>query len=205
MGSINIVNFRRRRKENLIKVAGGKCNICGYNKVNSALEFHHIDSKNKKYGISQTGNCHSLEEDLEEISKCILVCANCHREIHENLYSTEELLAYKVFDEKIATNLIQERNDKFNKKEYFCIKCGEKISGQGTTNLCKKCQGKETRLVERPTREELKNLIKTTPFTKIAEKYGVTDNAIRKWCDSYNLPRKKKDIDSYTDEEWEKI
>jgi hypothetical protein len=34
---------------------------------------------------------------------------------------------------------------------------------------------------------------------------GVTDNAVRKWCDKYKLPRKVSEIKNYTDEEWEKI
>lgn len=61
------------------------------------------------------------------------------------------------------------------------------------------------RTIERPSRDELKKLIRTKPFTQIAEIYGVSDNAIRKWCDFEKLPRKKKDINSYSDEEWEKI
>ena len=40
------------------------------------------------------------------------------------------------------------------------------------------------------------------PFTTIGDKYGKTDNAIRKWCDKYSLPRKKSDINKFTDEEW---
>ena len=40
------------------------------------------------------------------------------------------------------------------------------------------------------------------PFTTIANQFGVSDNAIRKWCDKFNLPRKKIDINNYSDEEW---
>lgn len=48
-------------------------------------------------------------------------------------------------------------------------------------------------------------MIKEFPFTKIGEEYGVTDNAIRKWCKAYNLPYRRKDIENYTEEEWEKV
>ena len=48
-------------------------------------------------------------------------------------------------------------------------------------------------------------LIRTTPFTKIGEKFGVSDNAIRKWCISFNPPSRVKDIKAYSDVEWEKI
>ena len=54
-------------------------------------------------------------------------------------------------------------------------------------------------------RDELKVLIRTTSFTAIGKKYGVSDNAVRKWCKTCNLPYRKKDINSYSDEEWEKI
>lgn len=47
---------------------------------------------------------------------------------------------------------------------------------------------------KRPTREELKELIYSLPFTKIGEKFGVSDNAVRKWCKFYGLPHRKKDI-----------
>ena len=55
------------------------------------------------------------------------------------------------------------------------------------------------------TKEELKDLIRTIPFTEIGRKYNVSDNAIRKWCDKFNLPRKKSDIQKFSDEEWSKI
>ena len=56
-----------------------------------------------------------------------------------------------------------------------------------------------------PNRNELKKLIRSTPFTTIGNMYGIDSNAIRKWCDKYNLPRTKKEIKSYSDEEWNLI
>lgn len=64
---------------------GGKCTICGYNKCNSALDFHHQDEKNKKFGLSVRGLTRSWDRTKNELDKCILVCANCHREIHEGI------------------------------------------------------------------------------------------------------------------------
>jgi hypothetical protein len=54
-------------------------------------------------------------------------------------------------------------------------------------------------------RSDLKDMIRIKPFTSIAKDIGVSDNAIRKWCDKYNLPRTKKEINKYTDEEWNNI
>lgn len=55
------------------------------------------------------------------------------------------------------------------------------------------------------SREELKKLIRTTSFTQIGKQFGVSDNAIRKWCDKYNLPRKVSDIKKISDKDWELI
>ena len=55
------------------------------------------------------------------------------------------------------------------------------------------------------TRENLKILIRETSFEDIGRKFHVSGNAIKKWCDKYNLPRTKKEIKQYSNEEWEKI
>lgn len=68
-------------KRNWIKSHGNGCNICGYNKCIDALDFHHIDPRTKKFSISNTGH-HGIDELKEEAEKCIILCANCHREIH---------------------------------------------------------------------------------------------------------------------------
>lgn len=99
----------------------------------------------------------------------------------------------------------KEHEDVFLKKEYFCSKCGIKITKYSKTGLCKKCQTESTRLVDRPSREQLKEEIRNNSFLALSKKYEVSDNAIRKWCKVYNLPYKKRDIDGYTEEEWYNI
>ena len=76
---------RDKTKELLVEYKGGKCEICGYNKCIGALEFHHINPNEKEFGIGQKGYTRSIEKNKEEVDKCILVCANCHREIHNGL------------------------------------------------------------------------------------------------------------------------
>lgn len=91
MSSKATSDYRRRRKQNLLKICGEKCAICGYDKCIGALEFHHLIPEKKSYGIASNGTCRDLESDIAEVKKCILICANCHREIHNNMYSLEEL------------------------------------------------------------------------------------------------------------------
>lgn len=67
---------------------GGKCIRCGYDKCLKALEFHHIDPSQKEFTISNAN--FRLKEASEEIKKCILICANCHRELHDNLWNIED-------------------------------------------------------------------------------------------------------------------
>jgi hypothetical protein len=60
----------------------GKCSMCN-NEDYRALEFHHINSKQKDFSISyMRNNSFSLEKMKEEIKKCVILCANCHRITH---------------------------------------------------------------------------------------------------------------------------
>jgi hypothetical protein len=77
---------RRRRKEKLVEMLGGKCVKCGYNKSIAALSFHHINPKEKLFDISHNGNLlHSWEEVVAEAIKCNLLCLNCHAEFHARI------------------------------------------------------------------------------------------------------------------------
>lgn len=70
-------------KAKAIEYKGGKCVICGYNKCQGSLEFHHIDMEQKDYTISNHKGM-SFDNIKLELDKCALVCRNCHGEIHAN-------------------------------------------------------------------------------------------------------------------------
>jgi hypothetical protein len=77
---------KSRLKNIIISTIGSySCKICGYDKCIQALEFHHVNPKQKEYEIN-TLLTRSEKIILEEINKCILVCANCHREIHYGMH-----------------------------------------------------------------------------------------------------------------------
>ena len=81
---INAVKKRRKKLKLLaVEYLGSKCMLCGYSKCIEALEFHHL--YDKKFGLSSRGITRSWNSIKEELNKCILVCANCHREIHAGL------------------------------------------------------------------------------------------------------------------------
>ena len=82
---VNLLETRLKRR-NLIKnkavdYKGGKCSKCGYDKCKAALDFHHINPEEKDFTIAKYYNL-SWDKIKIELDKCILVCANCHREIH---------------------------------------------------------------------------------------------------------------------------
>lgn len=75
---------KRRRKLKLmaIEYKGGCCSNCGYSKCSDALQFHHLDPTKKNFGISAAGYSNSWDKMKKELDKCILLCANCHAELH---------------------------------------------------------------------------------------------------------------------------
>lgn len=79
-----VAKRRKKIREKAINYKGGKCELCNYNKCPQALEFHHLN-KQKEFGISAKGYTRSWEKVKKEIDKCILVCANCHREMHVDI------------------------------------------------------------------------------------------------------------------------
>ena len=88
--SKSVSKRRRKLKEMSVEYKGGKCIICGYNRCIGALEFHHLDPNEKDFGISSSGTTKSWERIKEELDKCICVCSNCHKEIHNNYISIED-------------------------------------------------------------------------------------------------------------------
>lgn len=68
-----------------LKYKGSKCQCCGYNKCSEALEFHHIDPSQKDFSISDRDLTLDWDTVKKELDKCVLVCSNCHREIHSGL------------------------------------------------------------------------------------------------------------------------
>lgn len=90
MGKTNadkVKDWRSRTKERIVKSMGGKCVCCGYNKCTASLTLHHLNPSEKEFefgGIRR--NPKSWKKIVNELRKCVLVCANCYAEIeHGNL------------------------------------------------------------------------------------------------------------------------
>jgi transposase len=76
---------RRKVKEILVHEAGGRCVICGYDRTARALEFHHVDPRDKWLPVSANGVTLSLDSLRAEARKCVLLCSNCHAEVEDGM------------------------------------------------------------------------------------------------------------------------
>lgn len=86
--TLQLSNYRRsqKRKNQLVKMSGGKCLICGYNKCVDALIFHHRNPEEKLFGMDLATLAQKKWETVEkEWEKCDLLCSNCHVELHYSL------------------------------------------------------------------------------------------------------------------------
>lgn len=88
-----------------------------------------------------------------------------------------------------------------NKEQHKCPHCGAYID-RNAQYCVQYANFLRRKVFNRPSREELKDLVRTYPFLRIATMYGVSDNAIRKWCEQENLPRQSSVIKAMSDEEW---
>lgn len=84
-----VVAWRQRAKLRAVQYKGGRCQSCGYNKSVRALTFHHIDPTQKDFNVSSSTKAWSTIKS--ELDKCLLLCANCHAEVHDGLLNVSEL------------------------------------------------------------------------------------------------------------------
>ena len=72
-----------QRKKEIIDTFGGKCTLCGYRKNFAALTFHHKDPKIKSFKLDvRSLSNRKFSKIKDELKKCMLICHNCHAELH---------------------------------------------------------------------------------------------------------------------------
>ena len=158
------------RKLELIKMMGGKCCRCGYDRNIAALEFHHQNPEEKEFQLDARHLSNtSMEHILEESKKCILLCSNCHKEVH---YPNQE---------KVILESAEYSNRSINDKKHqmtVCPVCGTEfrtVKGKKycSTECRQKDKGYPTAEQVAAKQEELKSQ------QKVAEYYGLTRKIIR--------------------------
>lgn len=129
----------------------------------------------------------SLIQDLIDNKLTCQEIANKYNISHQVVYDIKN---GKTWRKDNLTYPLRENN--LQESQHKCIDCGKKISSNAIR--CPECDKLRRRIIERPDAETLLKDIATNGFVAVGKKYGVTDNAIRKWCKFYGLPTSKKEI-----------
>lgn len=189
---------------------------CTIEELNEKEEYwiKYYNSQEDGYNVTSGGNCTGklsscdvkeiidlLSDDkimIDKIAEMYNVSDTTIRSINrgDEFYNSELEYPIRPYSKSIKMrlrdgNIIKNKNYKDGK--CICPICGCEITNKA--NMCVKCYNMKSRKVkDRPSKEELLDLIKTKSFLEISRMYGVSDNAVRKWCKSYDLPYRRKDI-----------
>lgn len=156
--------------------------------------------------ISYNGKIYLFNPDLA--NKTLTVRINKPHQYNQRWledYFIDKVLNIKINSWVSLKEKTREEKGCAEQKKYKCIDCGAPV--WNPNSRCVSCARiNQTMLSAKPAREILKDKIKTIPFTTIGKEYGVTDNSVRKWCKTYNLPFRKKDIEEIIKKgEWDLI
>ena len=163
----------------------------GLDSLAQCANKQHFHNFSQQHDVNYVYNSRGFRDDewpttIKELKKCILVCRNCHAELHHPNYKKENI------DLSFADRHLNE--DRFEPHRYKikssgkCPVCDSEVYG---TKYCStNCAQMAMRKVVRPTKKELKKDIKEMSWSAIGRKYGVSDNAVRKWARKYDIPTK---------------
>jgi len=168
-GSEAVRLWRSTNKNRMVAAMGGKCQCCGYDKCNSALAFHHIDPTMKDIAFGNArSNPKNWPDLVAELRKCVLVCHNCHSEIHADITKIPE--NYFRFDENFTS---------YKKvSEYNACSCG--VEKPIHFRFCShKCAALNRRKVDWDS-IDLISLMKTHTISELEIMLGVSNAAIYK-------------------------
>jgi hypothetical protein len=126
---ITCMNTRNIVRLSILKVKavqylGGQCQLCGYHKNIKALEFHHRDPAQKDFGIGAHRG-RDFDKIRIELDKCDLLCANCHREVHDELLQKSGTINKQLYDQLLDNYSIVQPA----KKIHLCS-CGQQVSSK---------------------------------------------------------------------------
>lgn len=186
-----------------------KCELCGISEWMGKpvkLQLHHIDGDHDNNELSNLQilcpNCHSMTDNFgvynsKRVKEPTLVCRECGIKISRHSKSGLCVSCSHKYKRKNAKT-------RYNNRVKIICPCCKTNLMNSTSTMCESCYNKKRieKLYNIISRDNLKELIRSTSFTQIGDMYNVSDNTIRKWCDKYNLPRKVSEIQKYTEEEW---
>ena len=174
-------NRWKDRKRKAIELMGGECQECGYKKNMSAFDFHHLDPSQKEFGWNKLRQM-GWNKVVNELKKCVLLCANCHREKHN---PEDTIITVQNCHNKLL-NITHSTYYKSLQPTGKCPACSSDVFG--TKYCCVTCVQQDRRKVKnRPSKTKLMKMIEETSYCAVGRRYGVSDKAVRKWAKAYNI------------------
>lgn len=178
--------WRKRCKDRIITAMGGSCCVCKYSKCSSALALHHLNPSQKDISLGAIrANPKSWEKIIQELRKCVLVCHNCHSEIHSGIAVVPK--DAPKFDESFADyKKLESEEDILT----ACPICG-KLKPSYLKTCSRKCAASSKSVVDwdhiffvdelyYPNKDLRNNHMERKPIIHVAEKLGCSDGAIHK-------------------------
>ena len=164
-----VKKHRQNYKRMMTAAFESKCGICGYNKSLVALDFHHLNEKEKEFTIRN--KIKAWSKLVEELRKCVLLCSNCHREVHGNITKipkniirfNEKYAVYEPYIEGLYDNCPICERKKLQRRKFCSLKCS----------------GKNQRRVDWDN-IDLIFLSKKYNYTELGKMFNVSDNTIKK-------------------------
>jgi hypothetical protein len=179
--SEKVKRWRKRTKERIVESMGGKCVCCGYQKCADAMDVHHLDPSKKEMGFGAVrANIVSWARIVDELKKCVLVCSNCHREIHNGITVVPVVVLgfdckYEDYKTLEATWVRDE-----------CPICGSLKSAHLIT-CSRECAAKKARKVNWDNIDISKMLKEGISISSIADQAGVSWTAVKKRMKKLNI------------------
>lgn len=165
-----VKRWRNNNKDRMVTAMGGKCQGCGYNTCNSALAFHHIDPTEKDlvFGKSRA-NPVNWNKFVSELRKCILLCHNCHSEVHAGV--RELPVKYQTFDESFL-----DYNESV--QVFDLCKCGSQkpVASKFCSHTCASTNRRKVDW----DKVDLLSLMKSHTISELEDMLGVSNAAIYK-------------------------
>lgn len=131
----SVIDWRKRTKQRIVDAMGNKCSECGYSVCVDALELHHLDPAHKKFSFGGIrARPRSWNTIVEELKKCIMVCANCHREIEAGVRTPKNLKTSfnNLFEDYTPLGKYSHPQKQY-KHEVSCVACGTLFKAYRTT------------------------------------------------------------------------
>lgn len=198
---IAVLDWRRRAKNRLIAAFGGACGLCGYNRCARNLVFHHLDPSIKGDGFGQFQS-RAWIRIVDEVRKCVMLCHNCHGEVHAGLHSdlsscqrfNEAFLDYDRSKDPTTHRTTGLSPRPSPKATPLCVQCGRSVTHQNMivcSSRCREIRARNARaghsVRKKPSAAMLARLLKTKSCEALAPDFSVTGKTMRLWAHGYGI------------------